>query len=236
MKGLSVFSLTFAAIATIFISSDAFAEIFKTSHRLSGFSTDSRHYIYLESYRNPITEAPQAQLQIVNAPTNSCVEYGCIETENPQESSNPTTKAAETELLKKTAVIRYKLKLNRPAAGRRLPALSRVTNPDGSEVYTFLVKNRKDPLQVLMRQKYIPSVAYGGNADTDRAALQLEIIYNNRRRTLSSLNTYRDNTMKYALREVRLAPNGRSAVILMNTIEPAEQGAVQTTLVQSFPL
>ena len=238
MRRFSVISLMAASAALI--SSQVLAAIYKTSHQLSGFSTDSRYYIYLESYRNAATDVPKAKLQIINLPRNACIENGCLETEYTDEARETapslTTKSAENQLLKKTSVIRYNLKLNRPAPGRKLPVLSRKTNADGSETYTFILNDKKEKLEVLMQQKYIPSVAYGGNAEVDRAALRLEVTANYRKRTLSTLNNYRENAMKYTLREVRLAPDGRTVAIIMNMMQPNEQGALQTTLVQSSPL
>lgn len=237
-KKSTFISVSVAVSFLIFAASQAWGAVFKTSHRFSGFSTDSRHYIYLESYRNPATDLPKARLQIVNVPGNTCVQNGCIETEYAQGAENLTPKTAENNLLAKTQVIRSRLRLNRLKVGNRLAPLTYRRQADGSELYTFRLNNRnpQQTLQVLMLQQYQPSVAYGGNADVDRAALQLEVLYNNRRRTLSSLNDFRNYTMKYTLREVRLSPNGKNVVILFNVLRPSEAGAVQTTWVQSFPL
>lgn len=236
IKRFSVLSLSLTAGVILFVSTQALSEVYKTSRRLSGFSTDSRHYIYLESYRNSANDIPQAQIQIINTMTNSCVENGCLATENSELAPGLTTQTAEAELLKKTATMRYNLKLGRPAQGRRLSPLSRKTIPGNAELYTFQVNDPKKPLRILIQQKYTPSVAYGGDTDLDRAALRLEVTYDYRKRTLSTLNRTRESAMKYTLREVRLAPNGKYAVILFNVLRPAEEGALQGTMVQSFPL
>jgi hypothetical protein len=66
--------------------------------------------------------------------------------------------------------------------------------------------------------------------------MRLVINYNNRRLTIGDLNNYRDAVKKYSIREVRLSPNKRYVVVLMDMTQPTYEGVLQTTFVQSFPL
>jgi predicted secreted protein len=66
--------------------------------------------------------------------------------------------------------------------------------------------------------------------------MSLEITQNSRKRSLGSLNNFRDGVEGYSIREVRLSPNGRNLVVLLNKVEPTFEGALETTLVQGFPL
>jgi hypothetical protein len=236
MKRSFLFSLSFAAIALFFLDSAGWATVFRTSRRLSGFSPDSRHYIYLESSRNSVTEVPTAQIQIVDVMTNSCVKNGCLKTEYDRSSSNLSNQAAEDDLLRRTLTLRQTLRLTQLKVGIVLPIISRSSKPDGTETVQVRVNNQKQPLQIRLQQKYIPSILSGGSSDVDRAAMQLVINYNNRRLTLGDLNNYRDVVTKYSIREVRLSPNGDNVVVLIDMTQPTYEGVLQTTFVQSFPI
>ncbi|MBW4651308.1 MAG: DUF2259 domain-containing protein [Kastovskya adunca ATA6-11-RM4] len=234
MKHFKKLSILFATSTLLFFSAQALAAIFKTSHQQSGFSADSRHYLYLETTRDPVSEVPQAFLQIVNLPSNSCVTNGCIRT--GVEPTSPTTTAAAKELLDRTATLRQRLNLRNLKQGSKLPVLKRTRDDRGVETYTFRLNDAGQTLDVRMFQEHIPSVVYGGDGNIDRAALGLEVNYNYRKRTLSYLNNYREGIIRYNLREVRLSPNKQNVVIVMNVIKPASLGAMQATFVQSFPL
>ncbi|MFW6296541.1 MAG: DUF2259 domain-containing protein [Halothece sp.] len=222
------------ATSPLFLTSEALAEIFKTSHKLSGFSTDSEHYIYVETAQDPVSDEPQGYLQIVDVANNSCVSNGCIDTDYLNASSSSSSEAAN-ELLEETAYLRYQLKLNNPSPGRRLAAIAHKSDARGVDIYDFRLPNG-EILTLRMLQRSIPSVVNGGDAPRDQAALGLDVTHNWRTRTLSSLNNYREGIIRYKLREVRLAPNGKNAVIIFNVIRPASMGAMQGTLVQSFAL
>lgn len=238
MKAFSFVSLGIAASAVLFVSSQAVADVFKTASRLSGFSTDGSHYIYLESSRNYVTEIPKAQLQIINVPTNSCAQNGCIETLYTQESANINIKQsqAEDELLKKSLYLRQVLKLIRLQPGTKLPIIYRSLEPNNIEFVTVAMPNIGQTLQIALYQKYIPSVLNQGESDVDRAAMSLAINYNNRQRSLGHLYNYREGVTKYSIREVRLSPNRRNIVVLIDMTRRTDNGVLQTTLVQGFPI
>lgn len=235
MKRFSLVALSCVAIA-LFLGSEGLAEVFRANRRLSGFSPDSRHYVYLESFQNSVTEVPTAKIQIIDVKTNSCVRNGCLKTEYDDSASNLTTKAAGDDLLKKTSQLRYDLELTLLKLGIRLPMIARQQNPDGSETYKFLINDPKKPLEIRLEQKYIPAVNPGGNFGTERASMRLVANYNYRQLTLGDLDNYRDAVQKYSIREVRLSPNRRNVVVLIDVTQPTYEGVVHTTLVQGFPI
>jgi predicted secreted protein len=236
MKRFFLFSLSCAAFAFSLFDSVALADVFKASKRLAGFSPDSRYYIYLESYQNSVTEVPTAQIQIIDLRTNSCVKDGCLKTEYDRSDSNLTNRAAEDDLLKRTLPIRQALKLTQLKVGIQLPIISHSSKPDATQTETVQVRlpNETQPLQIFLQQRSIPSFSPGGASSVDRAAMRLVLIYNSRRLTLGDLNNYREAVQKYAIREVRLSPDGSNVVILMDMTQPTYEGVWQTTLLQSF--
>ena len=236
MKNLPVFSVAIAATLILLFNSEGLATVLKASRRLSGFSPDNRHYIYLETSRNPVTEVPTAQIQIINIPTNSCVRNGCLKTEYDDSAYSLSNQAAEEDLLNRTVTVRHSLGLTRLKVGIQLPVLSRTNKADGTETVTFRLNNQTDPLEIRLEQKRIPSILSSGSSDVDRAAMRLVINYNYRQLTLGNLNNYREAVSKYSIREVRLSPNRNNIVVLIDTLQPASEGTLQTTLVQSFSL
>lgn len=235
MKRFSLVALSFVAIALLF-GSEGLAGVFRANRRLSGFSPDSRHYVYLESFQNSVTEVPTAKIQIIDVKTNSCVRNGCIKTEYDESASNLSTKAAGDDLLKRTSQLRYDLELTLLKLGIRVPMIARKQNPDGSETYKFLINDPKKPLEIRLEQKYIPAVKPGGNFGTERASMRLVANYNYRQLTIGDLDNYRDAVQKYSIREVRLSPNRRNVVVLVDMRQPTYEGVVHTTLVQGFPM
>lgn len=286
MKRFLLFSLPFIAIALLFFDFEGLATVFKTSKKLSGFSPDSRYYIYLESSRNSVTDVPTAQIQIIDVATNSCVKNGCLKTDYDNSSSNLSTQAAENDLLNKTLELRHTLKLTQLKVGIQLPIISHPTGternsptglhptplrgagkggqlpsqrtreplpplipassslgqggfesnkPDKTESVEVRLNNQ--PLQIRLEQKYIPSAfSARGFGDVERASMRLMINYNSRKLTLGNLNNYREAVKNYAIREVRLSPNGRNVVVLINETQPTYEGVLETTFVQSFPI
>lgn len=236
MKRFSIVSLSLVAIALLLLGSEGLAAVFRASRRLSGFSPDSRYYVYLESFSNVVTEVPTSQIQIVDVATSSCVRNGCLKTDYDHSASNLTTKAAGDDLLQRTSKLRYDLQLTLLKVGIRLPMIDRKPNKDGSETYKFLVNDPKKPLQITLQQKYIPAVKPGGAFNTEKASMRLVVNYNYRQLTVGDLENYREPVQKYAIREVRLSPNRRNAVVLIDMTQPTYEGVVQMTLVQSFPI
>ncbi|MBD2180652.1 DUF2259 domain-containing protein [Planktothrix sp. FACHB-1355] len=235
MKSFYLVSLGLAASLTAVMSAEVWADVWRTTQRMAGFSTDSLSYIYLESSRDTGAGIPKAEMQIVNVPSNSCVPNGCIETQYGESQSGKTTKMAEDDLLARTGNLRRRLKLVSPHLGTKLNIISRSNSPDGSETVVARLNNGKT-LQIRLEQKQIKSTSQGGTAERDKASMSLLITYNNRQRRIGSLNNYRDWVISYSLREVRLSPNGRNAIVLLDKTEPTFEGVLQTTLVQGFPL
>lgn len=237
MKRFLLVSLSFSAIAFLLFDFQGLAAVFKTSRRLSGFSPDSRHYIYLESSRNSVTEVPLAQIQIVNVANNSCEPNGCLKTEYTRSSSNLSNQAAEDDLLRRTLSLRQSLGLTRLKVGLPLPIISRTTKPDRSETVQVRLSNQKEPLQIRLEQKYIPSIlSPRGSSDIERASMRLVINSKIGKMTIGDLNNYREAVKKYSIREVRLSPDGRKGVVLIDMTQPTYEGVLQTTFVQSFPI
>lgn len=235
MKRFTFFSLALVA-STFLLNSVGLATVSKTSRRMSGFSVDSQHYIYLESSRNQITEVPTAQIQIIDVAKNSCVRNGCLKTEYDRSASSLTNQAAEDDLLEQTLPLRQRLKLTQLKVGRKLPILVRSLSPLNSDTVQVRLTNQTPPLQIQLQQRYSPSNLSGGTSDLDRASLRLVVDYKYRRLTIGNLNDYRDAVKKYAIREVRLSPNEQNLVVLIDQTQPTYDGVLQTTLVQSFPI
>lgn len=236
MKRFLLVPVLFAASTLVLVDLVGLAAVFRTSRRLSGFSIDNRHYIYLESSRNSVTEIPLAQIQIIDVANNACVRNGCLKTDYTQDQANLSNKAAEDELLQRTASIRQSLRLNQLKVGLPLPIISRKTNPDRSETVQVRVSTQTQPMQILLQQRHLSPIDPGGEFTVDRASMRLVINYNNSRLTIGDLNNYRDAVQKYSIREVRLSPDRRNIVVLIDMTQPTYEGVVQTTFVQSFPI
>lgn len=244
MKRSPLFALPVAASIILLFNAEGLATAFKASHRMSGFSIDNSHYIYLESYRNSVTEVPTAEIQIINIANNSCVRDACMKTEYDRTTYSLTNKTAEDDLLNKTLTIRHDLGLNRLKVGIQLPIIERKINKDypprsginRSETVSFRLNNPGEPLYIRLDQKHIPSALSGGSSAVARASMRLVVNYNYYQLTIGNLNNYRDAVTNYAIREVRLSPNRDNIVVLIDMTQPMEEGVVQTTFVQSFPL
>ena len=85
---------------------EAFAAIQGALQHFSGFSGNSRHYLHLESYREPGTSLPQAQVQIIDIPENGCVRNGCLHSQNTLEELNKTQQSTAEALYQKVWVLR----------------------------------------------------------------------------------------------------------------------------------
>lgn len=242
MRFFSLLSLTLATTTITVFSSGVFAaNVFRTTQRMSGFSPDSRHYIHLESSRDTGPEIPKAHLQIVNVRSNACVEDGCLETEYDKDSYSVPLKAAEDDLLKRTLTLRQTLKMTALKTGIRLPVISKAKSPDGTESVTVRLNKPGETLQIFLQQRHIPSIVRGGTDDVDRAAMRLYAVrylnnINTSKLTVGDINKLRDAVINYSIREVRLSPNGKNIVVLLDMNKTTFDGVLRATLVQSFPL
>jgi len=235
MKRFTLLSLTLVTSALL-LNTAGLATVSRAARRMSGFSVDSQHYIYLESSRNQITEVPTAQIQIIDVAKNSCVRNGCLKTEYDRSALSLTNQAAEDDLLSQTLSLRQRLKLTRLKVGRKLPILVRSISSRNSDTVQVRLTNQTPLLQIQLQQRFRPSNLSGGTSDVDRASMRLVVDYQYRRLTIGNLNDYRDAVKKYAIREVRLSPDGSKLVVLIDQTQPTYDGVLQTTLVQSFPI
>ncbi len=228
-------TLGVAASAALLISSSAIASTFRTTQRMSGFSTDSNYYVHLESSTNGGSGVPTATLQVMTVGSNACVQNGCIATQYGENDYNLSQTQAEDSLLQRTWNLRQTLRLTPPQPGTRLRILSRSRTPNNTEVLTVQLPNRPQ-MRLQLQQRHIPSALFGGTANVDRASMQLEASYGNRRQTLGSLSSYRDLVIRYSIRDLYLSPDGQSVAILVTATRPDFEGVLETTLVQSLDL
>jgi predicted secreted protein len=202
---------------------------------MAGFSADGDYFIYLESSRDTGAGIPKSTMQVVALDSNTCVKNGCLKTRYGEPDSDLSLEAAEDSLLKQTWNIRQDLQLTPPAAGDSLPVLSRSRTADGTETMTVRLANHQ-PLQLRLQQKRIPATQTGQEFTKDRAAMQIEVNYDGQRRSLGSLDQFRDWVLDYSIRDVKLSPDGKHVVVLVTAMQPTFEGTLGTTVVQGFEL
>jgi predicted secreted protein len=199
---------------------------------MAGFSPNGNYYVYLESSRDTGAGVPSLSLQVINLDSNACVQDGCVQTDYSEPNANLSLATVERDLLKRTWKLRKDLNLTSPVSGDVVLVRSRSRTEDGSETITGSLPKTNTPLQLHLRQKRISD----GKASSYRAAMQLEVLYNGQRRSLDSLDNFRDWVLDYSIREVKLSPQGDRIVILMTALKPTFEGTLATTVVQGFEL
>lgn len=208
---------------------------FQTQAHTIGFSADGKYFMHLESWRDTGAGIPNAAMQIVNLATNTCMAKGCVRTRFNESQAQQSTVVAETELMNQTQQLRQDLNLTAPVAGVTLPLLARSQAADGTEAMTVRLQNNQ-PLQLTMKQKQVASVMSGGTAEKDQAAMQIEVKYEGKTRSLGSLDKMHDWVQEFAIREVRQSPDGKAIAILVTAAERTFEGSLGRTLVQGFTL
>jgi predicted secreted protein len=208
---------------------------FQTQAQTAGFSADGKYFMHLESWRDTGAGVPNAALQVVNLATNTCVTNGCLRTQFQESQASQSTAAAEQDLLSKTQPLRQDLNLTTPVAGIPLSIVSRSRGADGTESMTVRLRNNQ-PLQLTLKQQQIASVMSGGTAEKDQAAMQIEINYGGKTRSLGSLDKMHDWVQEFSIREVRQSPDGKAIAILVTAAERSFEGTVGKTIVQGFRL
>jgi predicted secreted protein len=198
---------------------------FRATPRMAGFSPDGNYFIYLESSRDTGAGVPKSMLQLMDVASNRCVENGCVETRYSEKEAEMKMADAETDLLKQTWKVRQDLNLTPPVEGTDVPILSRSRAADGSETVTVRLNN-SEPLTLYLQQKRAQ----------DKAAMQLAVNYNGQKRSLDSLNNFRDNVLDYSIRQVTLSPDGKRVAVLITATKPTFEGTLGTTIVQGFVL
>lgn len=202
---------------------------------MAGFSTDGRHFLYLESSRDTGAGIPRSRLQVVNVSANTCPQEACVATRYGEADADLPTNTAEDILLKQTWQVRQELKLTPPVAGDELPIVARSRQPNGTEQVTVGLKGGNS-VQLRLQQKRVVSQRYGGTADRDRAAMQLQVNYQGQARSLDSLTNFREGILDYSIRSVKLSPDGKRLAILLTAATPTFEGTLATTLVQGIEL
>jgi predicted secreted protein len=230
-KGLKALPLVGLAIGTLaLVATQAIATTFRTTQRMAGFSSDSNYYVYLESSVNTGSGIPKAAIQIVDVSANACIRTGCVETSYRDPDANLSAADAENDLLRRTWSLRQSLLLTPPVAGTRLTVISRSRTANGTETVNF--GDSRQPIRVVLQQRN----QNVDNPSTSRSAMQLDITYGGTRRSLDSLNNFRNQVVRYSIRDVYVSSDRQSAVILITATKPTFEGTLDTTLVQSFDL
>jgi len=207
----------------------------QTQQRTAGFAENGQYFIYLESWRDQGAGIPHAAIQIMNLPTNTCVTNGCLRTRFNESQAEQSIAAAENNLLTQTQQVRQDLNLTSPLPGKPLPVLARSRTADGTETLTVRLQNNQ-PLQLTLKQKRVVSSMSGGTAEKDQAAMQLEVRYGGKTRSLGSLNQMHDWVMDFSVREVQQSPDGKTVAILVTAAERAFEGSLGRTMVQGLAL
>jgi hypothetical protein len=212
------------------------------TQRMSGFSSDSKYYLHLESWRDTGAGVPHVRLQIVEISANSCVSQGCVATKFGEADAGLGLEVAENQVLQQTQALRQTLQLSSPVAGVSLPIISRsqTTDGDGMTAETVLVQFaiNRPPVEIQLRQRGAVSMAKvpTDQASTVKATMQLAVRYLGRQRSLDSLENLREQTLTYSIREVLLGPDRTTFVVLITATRPDFEGYLGSTLVQSFKL
>lgn len=206
----------------------------RTEQKIAGFSSDGTHYLHLESWRDTGAGIPNAALQLINISANACVAKGCIQTRFQETDSGLSLEAAETNVLQQTQTLRQTLKLTNPAPGVKLPLVARSRTDNGAETVTVQLPANQ-PLQLRLQQKQ-ENTTTTTEGEKERAAMQLEVSYGGKQRTIGSLKQMQDWTTGFSIREVQQSPDGKSIVVLITAAKRDYEGTLDRTLVQSFEL
>jgi predicted secreted protein len=201
---------------------------------MAGFSEDGRFYLYLESSRDTGAGIPKSRLQVIDIAANRCVSDGCLETNYGEGDADRTLEEAENSLLQKTSAIRQTLQITSPKLGSSVVMEGQSRLADGTETVTLRMNNRTIPVQ--LKQQRQRSVSFGGTAERDQAAMQLEVQVANQKKMVDSLENYREWVLDYSIRDAYLSPDGKYVVLLITATKPTFEGTLATTLVQGFEL
>lgn len=207
----------------------------QANQTLNGFSIDSRHFIYLESWRDTGAGIPQATLQIINLTENTCVKQGCLQTNYGETDANLSLQTAEDHLLQQTQALRQTLNLTQPIAGTRLPILSKSRTPDGFETMTIQLNNGQ-PLQIRLKQTKETAQLTEKTDEKDRTAIELTAIYQGKKYLISDPHQWHDWTVNFSLREVQQSPDGKQLAVLLTAEKRAFEGTLGKTAIQSLAL
>ncbi|MEN8217787.1 MAG: hypothetical protein ABFS56_15745 [Pseudomonadota bacterium] len=169
-----------------------------------GFSPDSKYFVMVQLGTIDGSGAAIAEIMIVDVATNRCVRGGC-QTVSGDGNAPRTEKDVLNEVLKKTWRLRQRLKLTPPhgyfAQGHIF---------DSTGVYDYIHKN----IRVHLRQKV--------NEEQTKASMQLEINMGDSKKTLDSLDNYRDFVLGYRLEDsLFISPNEKCFAFLVKVHYPS---------------
>jgi predicted secreted protein len=206
--------------------------------RLSGFSADGHHYIYLESARDTGAGIPKAWLQMVNVAANRCLPDVCVETHYGENTASWSLARAELEMLRQIWQMRQTLGLATPQAGASLQILSRSRDATGTEILTFRLPNQPQPAELRLFQKRVGMAAA---PQIDVARVRLELRHPGRSPITTVIQRFPEPELdgsrcEIAIREIKLSPGRDRLVILLTVTQPTFEGTLALTLVQGFSL
>lgn len=208
---------------------------FQTQQRSSGFSADSQHFMHLESWRDTGAGIPHAAMQVVNLATNTCVANGCVKTQFNESQASQSLAIAESSLLQQTQSLRQSLQLTSPTPGNPLPEVARSQQQDGTETVTVRMIDNQ-PLRLTLKQRQTVTPMPEGGGEKEQAAMQLEVNYGGKTRSLGSLDKMQDWTLKFSIREIRQSADGKTIAVLLTAAERTFEGTLGKTMIQGFVL
>ncbi len=207
---------------------------FTAMPRLSGFSSDGRYYLHLESSRDTGAGIPKSSVQLVEIATSRCVVGGCLATQFGEGQASWSLARTELAILQQIWLVRQATGLEIAQAGTSLPSLSRSEDPQGSERLSFRLPGQEPPAELrlwsLERSNARPSASL-----EEPIEMVLELRHSgqkNGRQTIQFQTTAR----RVSMREVQLSPTGDRLVVLLTTTQETFEGFLSTTLIHGFSL
>jgi hypothetical protein len=177
-----------------------------------GFSSDSKYFVMTALSTADAAGVTSAKIMIINVATNKCVRGGCkraskrvSEEDAHRTEEDVIEKDVIEEVLKKTWLLRRKLQLT-PLRGYWAKG-----HFDGSSTAVYNYVHKK--IRVHLLQKV--------NEAQMKASMQLEVSMGNVKKTLDSLNNYRDSALKYQLDDsLFISPNEKCFAFLVKVHYP----------------
>lgn len=207
---------------------------FMAMPRLSGFSSDGRYYLHLESSRDTGAGIPKSSVQLVEIATSRCVVGGCLATQLGEAQADWSLARTELSLLQQVWPLRQAAGLLIARVGTSLPSLSRSRDPQGLERWGFRLPGQELPAELRLWSLEPPHARPPGFLE-EPVEMVLELRHSGQksgRQTLQFPMTAR----RASIREVKLSPTGDRLVVLLTTSQPTFEGVLSTTVVHGFSL
>ena len=193
----------------ILMSSPRFATATTGGHlnvTMLGFSPDSKHFVMAVLGTDNGIGAARAKIMIVNVATNRCVHNGCYKARGTVGNLR-TEEDVLNEVLRKTWRLRSELQLTPPQGFWAKGHFDFRENDASTAVYNHV--HQKIYVRLLQKVK----------EDEVKASMQLEVSRNNIKKTLDSLENYRDSTLEYKLDEsLFISPDGKGFAFLIKVV------------------